>query len=81
MSKWLPVFEADTAAGEHTCYSRKIRDKEFIWVTLQPNGSWNVKVSSDEEGADFITVAKSRSLRGAKQRARRFINDILHSAL
>lgn len=75
MKKWIPVLEADTDNGQHTCYARHLSGAKYIWLTQRPDGSWNVEVRSEADG-DYITIAKSKSLYGAKQRARRFINDM-----
>lgn len=73
MSVWVPILEMDTGTGEHTCYSRPTGNKEYIWVTRMADGCWQVEVR--EPDGEFISLCKSKSLRGAKQRALRFIKD------
>lgn len=74
MKKWIPVLEADTDNGQHTCYARHFSGAKYIWLTQSPGGCWNVEVRS-EVGSDFITIAKSKTLCGAKQRALRYIKE------
>lgn len=75
MKKWIPVLEADTDNGQHTCYARHLSGAKYIWLAQQPSGCWNVEVRSEANG-DFVTIAKSNSLVGAKQRALRYIKEI-----
>ena len=75
MKKWIPVLESDSDGGRHTCYVRHFNSAKYIWLTQRPDGFWQVEVRP-EASNDFFTIAKSKSLEGAKHRALRFMNDM-----
>lgn len=70
---WTPVEEMDLDSGEHTCYSTKDRNDNFIWLTQLSDDTWDVELGARAEPSCFITIANCKTLTSAKRYAARYL--------